>query len=574
MKKAIIISLYLILCSSALFAQLQDNTWIFGYNNNLDTTDIVGITKLTFPNARIKIEQNPNTDVEFTETNASISDSSGSILNFCNGYSIYGPDWNVMDNGLAVIEDGSTNGNSAHQYALTIPFPEQPDKYIIFYQSWAFSPVISIYAQGVYCAIVDMNENNHLGRVVERKRIILEDTIRIGHLTTCKHANGRDWWLLINKFNTTEYYRILITPDGIINMGVFSVGIPTKSGVGQSYFSPDGNFFCAYNAVSSTVGSFLDVYRFDRCTGLLSNHAQLHRTSVRGGVVISPNARYLYNFAKDNVYQFDLFADDVLSTETLVGTWDGWTQPQPTRFYVGALAPDGRIYAATISGTYWLHVIHNPDEPGMLCNLEQRGVRLPTINAFSIPNHPHFRLGPLDGSACDTLGIDNLPRAWWRYEQDTLNPNHVVFRDLSYYEPTSWSWSFGDGNTSSDRHPDFTYPLPGTYEVCLTVSNQYGTDTHCQTIYGVTPTQNPTVQASIAVAPNPFSDYFDVTLSTTIAGQRLRVYDLLGRLMIDEPLVLGVQTFSASTWPTGHYIWQVYNQTDGIVKSGKMVRGE
>lgn len=36
---------------------------------------------------------------------------------------------------------------------------------------------------------------------------------------------------------------------------------------------------------------------------------------------------------------------------------------------------------------------------------------------------------------------------------------------------TSWSWDFGDGNTSSDQNPSHTYDNAGTYTVSLTVSD-------------------------------------------------------------------------------------------------------
>jgi PKD repeat protein len=37
-----------------------------------------------------------------------------------------------------------------------------------------------------------------------------------------------------------------------------------------------------------------------------------------------------------------------------------------------------------------------------------------------------------------------------------------------------WSWNFGDGSTSSDRHPDHTYLLLGTYTVTLEVTDDDG----------------------------------------------------------------------------------------------------
>jgi PKD repeat protein len=56
-------------------------------------------------------------------------------------------------------------------------------------------------------------------------------------------------------------------------------------------------------------------------------------------------------------------------------------------------------------------------------------------------------------------------------------PLTVTFTDSSTGSPTSWSWSFGDGNISSVRNPVFTYAIPGNYTVLLTATNAVGSDT-------------------------------------------------------------------------------------------------
>jgi PKD repeat protein len=56
-------------------------------------------------------------------------------------------------------------------------------------------------------------------------------------------------------------------------------------------------------------------------------------------------------------------------------------------------------------------------------------------------------------------------------------PFVVQFRDLSAGNPTSWSWEFGDGTGSSEQNPSHTYPYEGAYDVRLTVSNGFGSDT-------------------------------------------------------------------------------------------------
>lgn len=47
---------------------------------------------------------------------------------------------------------------------------------------------------------------------------------------------------------------------------------------------------------------------------------------------------------------------------------------------------------------------------------------------------------------------------------------------------TSYSWDFGDGNTSIDEHPTYSYSSEGTYTVTLTATGDGGKDTKTQSI--------------------------------------------------------------------------------------------
>jgi chitodextrinase len=58
----------------------------------------------------------------------------------------------------------------------------------------------------------------------------------------------------------------------------------------------------------------------------------------------------------------------------------------------------------------------------------------------------------------------------------------VVFKDTSSNEPTSWSWSFGDGGTSDAQHPSHPYTGVGTFTASLTATNAGGSDTSTQDI--------------------------------------------------------------------------------------------
>lgn len=59
----------------------------------------------------------------------------------------------------------------------------------------------------------------------------------------------------------------------------------------------------------------------------------------------------------------------------------------------------------------------------------------------------------------------------------------INFTDASTNIPTSWSWDFGDGNTSTLQNPSNTYLTAGTYTVTLTATNEDGNDSEIKTDY-------------------------------------------------------------------------------------------
>ncbi len=62
----------------------------------------------------------------------------------------------------------------------------------------------------------------------------------------------------------------------------------------------------------------------------------------------------------------------------------------------------------------------------------------------------------------------------------------INFFDSTKYCPDTWSWSFNGGvpNTSTVKNPTgITYNYTGDYTVCLTASNQWGTQTTCKNNY-------------------------------------------------------------------------------------------
>ncbi len=66
-----------------------------------------------------------------------------------------------------------------------------------------------------------------------------------------------------------------------------------------------------------------------------------------------------------------------------------------------------------------------------------------------------------------------------------LPPLAVAFSDASANPVTSWSWTFGDGATSTQQHPAHTYANPGSYTVSLTTTGPGGVDTRTKSDFVV-----------------------------------------------------------------------------------------
>lgn len=76
----------------------------------------------------------------------------------------------------------------------------------------------------------------------------------------------------------------------------------------------------------------------------------------------------------------------------------------------------------------------------------------------------------------DTVNVYPLPQALFSHV-NACSGNAVTFNDNSTTGMgviNYWSWSFGDGTTSSSQHPSHVYAAPGTYNVTLIVGTAGG----------------------------------------------------------------------------------------------------
>jgi len=98
------------------------------------------------------------------------------------------------------------------------------------------------------------------------------------------------------------------------------------------------------------------------------------------------------------------------------------------------------------------------------------------------------------------------------YERESIN-----FTDLSTNNPTSWVWTFEGAETASSvlQNPgEIVYNSGGTFDVTLTVTNNFGTDTETKTEY-----------ITVNVIPIPVAD-FEVSETIIYQGESVDFNDL------------------------------------------------
>jgi PKD domain len=528
-------------------------------------------------------------------TMATMCDQDGNLIFYSNGIHVMNADYEMMENGDyiltgAVVDDVEDIGYNCLESIFVLPNPGGEDIYYLFYNKLFYTP--PKWTPQFYYSIVDMNLDNGKGAVVE-KEILIKETIDFDGATATKHANGRDWWVIAPHKHNTQYFTFLLTPEGIVDSFTQTMTYYKPSGYpdslyhfdrgGMNNFSPDGNTYVDYEPYAG-----IRIFEFDRCSGLLADPPTVIpflpenpnvATSLGRAASISPNSRFLYisrglYYTTHMVIQYDLWADDIAASADTIAHFDGFSDPYPVLMDASQLMPDGRIYFASYGYARHLAYISQPNLKGAACNLVQHGIELPNYYNYSKPHYPNYRLGPLDGSPCDTLGINNIPVAKYRYDQDAQDALKVHFTDLSYYEPATWVWDFGDGAMSTDTSPVHTFAAAGIYEVCLTVANGNLPQGHtfCQTLNLSTSATGEVPAFHSNLFPNPFRECTTLFIYDYLpADAHLVLYDAIGREVYRQQVFSGSNVLKPEGLVDGLY-WYVVKERGVVVASDKVVK--
>ncbi|MBK8144715.1 MAG: T9SS type A sorting domain-containing protein [Bacteroidetes bacterium] len=267
--------------------------------------------------------------------------------------------------------------------------------------------------------IVNMNANGGLGKVVQKNIPLLtnRELARVG-MMACRHANGYDWWLLKQGFDTNLIYTFLVTKDNvdlIFTQGFSEPKFGLYDAWGQSCFSTDGEKYAFATGGVNSQGDKLFIADFDRCTGLLSNpksvHSPLHssntildtiypgeKDTAITGLAFSPNDNFLYISKGFNLYQYELNEPDSILAWYHVQHGPDTIYQWSVNYYQLQKGIDKRIYIGKRDASGKQNsVINFPDLKGSACGFCKKCLRneIGLDVSTSLANMPDFNLGPL-----------------------------------------------------------------------------------------------------------------------------------------------------------------------------------
>jgi hypothetical protein len=140
-----------------------------------------------------------------------------------------------------------------------------------------------------------------------------------------------------------------------------------------------------------------------------------------------------------------------------------------------------------------------------------------------------------------------------------------------------WQWYFGNGDSSSVRHPQYTYSDTGTYTIMLITQAGNEKDTAYLTIHiGDSTLSSPqitSIQPRLKLYPNPATEY--IILSGFIPQETgkavLAFYDMQGKLIKQEPVEQGAinRSIGIKEFSQGVYAYKVFTN-EKIINTGRI----
>jgi hypothetical protein len=370
-----------------LSSQTNPTTWVTGSQSD-NGSGGYGNALIRFQDGAVDITPQP-LGMNFESTVATMTDTSGNLLFYTNGCAIANGTGEVMENGEGInpglMHDWTcaTAGYVAPFGAVPVASPERSGLYYLFHIGVDYTSNQRLMYGPFYYTIIDMEANGGAGKVVSKNNILI-DAKNLAPFSVTRHANGRDWWVLVPEAGTNRYHSTLLTAGGMRTPVVQAIGTAINCRyIGMSAFSLQGTRFARQQSCG------LHTFTFDRCTGELSNPQLLpiaNRAFGGGGVQFSPSGNKVLTTT-----QMSILAANLTQNQPVLDTVAEFLDVLGNNFNQLQYGPDGVLYISTMDRNRHIHIVRTPDEDNI--GLRLRGLTLPVYQTRSLPNLPNYKLG-------------------------------------------------------------------------------------------------------------------------------------------------------------------------------------
>jgi len=535
----VLIISFLFLCKSMVCAQKHDYQYLQRRNQTLNA--LLNVRFCDVKNDMV-IDYYESRNQSWIDGSITLNDKEGQLLGYFNGLTLYGSDNLPIRYGeeFGMRTDicrraAAVNSNCSPIYAgLFLPISNDRE-FILITSSYELEGTsgfrlpkvydrgfqLDEYSSEILVTKLRLNEEGKLEVDPDYKEVpIMTGFFRL-ELTACKHANGKDWWILAFDRIGGQSYSVLLTEKGEISIKEFRYpgenATYNASGSG-GVFSADGSKYAKLHyrntydeANNLAMPSRIEIMDFNRCTGELGG--SYYRTEVpidvdywsTGQLVFSQSGRFLYYANSKYILQYDLEETDYFDKGDTIATTNGlfWRDiPSIPNMmpYIWRL-PNGTMAVPWANGGS-MHIIKEPDKKGKDCNF--------IYNYLEVPDNPYNPESPFP--------IFFWSAPWW---------------------------------------PD--YRMPALDRVCDEAPG------------------GGEVEDCMQVMPNPFN--LEVILRCLeedrgSAARRVEVYNILGQVIYqgslqDAQQERRIDTFS---WPSATYMVVLRDEANDVIRTFKMVK--
>ncbi|UAY53110.1 T9SS type B sorting domain-containing protein [Ferruginibacter albus] len=379
MKK--LIPVFLVLVNyNLLMAQSQYDNWHFGINTSINFSG-------GFPAVH-------NTSaINSGYAAASISDTLGNLLFYTNSDTVWAKDNSIMPNGTGLFSD-----RTIPQDVLIVPLPDSASVYYVFTIGSSPNPG----KKALYYSIVDMQQNNGLGDVIQKNTLLDDDVTN--KLTAVRNYNQKDFWVIDKNMTAGRFKSYAVTKSGLnIQPVISAAGVPIRNGDYSGSIKASNNSCWLASTTQGLFGNsaVVEIFHFSSTSGIVQEGISTASIKHPYGLEFSPDNKKLYvgENSVAPVHQFNLNhqdLNDVIASQIQVSEYYPAT-------YTFQLAPDGRIYFTT-DDTLSLGRISSPNNYSWYCNVDTGIVKGLNYSTSSLPNN--FNLTYKNSLSCDETYSD------------------------------------------------------------------------------------------------------------------------------------------------------------------------